>query len=159
MQGLDVTYDQVEAAVARFRPQYGWSACRPAKPRNISSATSGSPGVWKTFVTPSSPPAGPAVLLRQCCQRDFAARVKRGDAGYRGKAAVILSVQEQPGADTVAVTTQIETALQVIQKDASCRCLGDDVQSSGDIYRGVDWQPEAGADRSAVIVALVLMSS
>ena len=45
-----------------------------------------------------------------------AARVKRGDAGYRGKPAVILSVQKQPGADTVALTGQIESALAAMQK-------------------------------------------
>src|SRR5207245_984868 len=56
------------------------------------------------------------VLLRQVASVDFAARVKRGDAGYRGKPAVILSVQKQPGADTVTLTNQIEAALQAIQK-------------------------------------------
>jgi HME family heavy-metal exporter len=47
---------------------------------------------------------------------EFAARPKRGDAGYRGAPAVVVSIRKQPGADTIAVTGQIEAALQEIQK-------------------------------------------
>jgi HME family heavy-metal exporter len=41
----------------------------------------------------------------------FAPALKRGDAGYNGAPAVILSVQKQPAADTVRLTRQIESAL------------------------------------------------
>ncbi len=51
------------------------------------------------------------ILLRQVAEVGFAARVKRGDAGFDGKPAVILSVQKQPAADTVQLTRAIETAL------------------------------------------------
>src|SRR5262249_15470142 len=47
---------------------------------------------------------------------EFAPRVKRGDAGYNGKPAVIVSIQKQPGADTVTLTRRIEAALQEIQR-------------------------------------------
>lgn len=55
--------------------------------------------------------AGQPILLRQVAAVDFAARVKRGDAGVNGKPAVILSVQKQPGADTTALTVDVEKAL------------------------------------------------
>ena len=55
---------------------------------------------------------GQAILLRQIAEVDFAARVKRGDAGVNGKPAVILSVQKQPGADTNELTAEIERALR-----------------------------------------------
>ena len=54
---------------------------------------------------------GRPVLLHQVADVRFAAALKRGDAGYQGQAAVIVSVQKQPAADTVAITRQIEAAL------------------------------------------------
>jgi HME family heavy-metal exporter len=41
----------------------------------------------------------------------FAPALKRGDAGYQGAPAVIVSVQKQPAADTVSVTRALEQAL------------------------------------------------
>jgi HME family heavy-metal exporter len=55
--------------------------------------------------------AGQPLLLHQIADVDFAARVKRGDAGVNGKPAVILSVQKQPGADTTRLTAEVEKAL------------------------------------------------
>jgi len=54
---------------------------------------------------------GRAILLEQVASVRFAAALKRGDAGYEGAPAVIVSVQKQPAADTVQLTRQIETAL------------------------------------------------
>ncbi len=54
---------------------------------------------------------GRPVLLHQISRVRFAAGLKRGDAGYQGQPAVILSVQKQPAADTVKLTRQIERAL------------------------------------------------
>jgi HME family heavy-metal exporter len=52
-----------------------------------------------------------AVRLDQIADVRYAAAVKRGDGGYNGKPAVIINVQKQPGADTVALTSDIELAL------------------------------------------------
>jgi HME family heavy-metal exporter len=54
---------------------------------------------------------GRAILLEQVASVRFAPGLKRGDAGYKGAPAVIVSVQKQPDADTVQLTHQIETAL------------------------------------------------
>src|SRR5688500_8792205 len=43
---------------------------------------------------------GRAILLEQVAAVRFAPALKRGDAGYNGAAAVIMSVQKQPAADT-----------------------------------------------------------
>ena len=53
---------------------------------------------------------GRPLLLRQVADVTFAAAIKRGDAGFNGKPAVVLSVQKQPDADTVKLTGQIEAA-------------------------------------------------
>jgi len=55
--------------------------------------------------------AGQPVLLRQVAEVGFEAALKRGDAGFEGRPAVILGIQKQPGADTIAVTRAIEAAL------------------------------------------------
>jgi HME family heavy-metal exporter len=55
--------------------------------------------------------AGRAILLEQVASVTFAAGPKRGDAGYNGLPAVVISVQKQPDSDTVKLTAQIETAL------------------------------------------------
>jgi CzcA family heavy metal efflux pump len=54
---------------------------------------------------------GRAVLLEQVATVGFAAGLKRGDAGYGGAPAVVVSVQKQPNADTVKLTAGIEAAL------------------------------------------------
>lgn len=54
---------------------------------------------------------GRAILLEQVANVRFAAAMKRGDAGYSGAPAVIVSVQKQPAADTVKLTHAIEAAL------------------------------------------------
>jgi CzcA family heavy metal efflux pump len=57
-----------------------------------------------------------SVLLRQVAQVDFAARVKRGDAGFMGGPAVIIGIQKQPAADTITLTRAIEAQLETIQR-------------------------------------------
>ena len=52
--------------------------------------------------------------LRQVASVEFAPRVKRGEAGYMGKPAVIVSVEKQPNVDTIALTREIEQALKEI---------------------------------------------
>ena len=59
---------------------------------------------------------GRAILLEQVAHVRFAAAMKRGDAGYNGAPAVIVSVQKQPAADTVQITRAIESALQDLQQ-------------------------------------------
>ncbi|AMM26029.1 efflux RND transporter permease subunit [Variovorax sp. PAMC 28711] len=58
---------------------------------------------------------GQAILLRQIADVTFAAAPKRGDAGFEGKPAVILGIQKQPTADTIALTRSIEDALVGLQ--------------------------------------------
>ena len=54
---------------------------------------------------------GRALLLEQVATVGFAPGLKRGDAGYNGQPAVVLSVQKQPTGDTVKLSSQIDQAL------------------------------------------------
>ncbi|MDP3653548.1 MAG: efflux RND transporter permease subunit [Rhodoferax sp.] len=60
---------------------------------------------------------GQAILLKQVADVKLAPALKRGDAGYNGKPAVILSVQKQPSADSVTVTREVERAVSELGKN------------------------------------------
>ncbi len=69
-----------------------------------------------------------SILLRQVASADFAPRIKRGDAGYNGAPAVIVSIQKQPGADTLSLTAQIERLLSDVQKTMPAGVKVDQIQ-------------------------------
>jgi HME family heavy-metal exporter len=54
---------------------------------------------------------GQAILLQQVASVTFAPAIRRGDAGFEGKPAVVLGIQKQPSADTIALTEKVEIAL------------------------------------------------
>jgi len=116
LQALGVTYEQIETAVTRFGTNTGGGFIdqngREYLIRNV--------GVTKRLEDLRNTVVGQdgvqAIFLHQVAQVDFAPRVKRGDAGFKGKPAVIVSIQKQPGADTVALTGKIEQALADIQR-------------------------------------------
>ncbi|NQD36963.1 efflux RND transporter permease subunit [Permianibacter sp. IMCC34836] len=51
------------------------------------------------------------VLLTQVAEVSMAAKPKRGDGSFNGAPAVVLSVQKQPGADTLALSRAVEAEL------------------------------------------------
>jgi HME family heavy-metal exporter len=59
---------------------------------------------------------GVAVRLGQVATVDYAARVKRGDAGYMGKPSVIMTIQKQPNADTLKLTGSVDEALADLKR-------------------------------------------
>ncbi len=71
---------------------------------------------------------GQPILMRQVASVEFAARVKRGEAGYQGKPAVIVSVQKQPNADTIELTKRIEAVLEAMQATLPQGVSADNVQ-------------------------------
>lgn len=58
---------------------------------------------------------GSPVLLSQVAEVQFGAAIKRGDASVNAKPAVILTVEKQPGANTVTLTDDIEKALEELK--------------------------------------------
>jgi HME family heavy-metal exporter len=158
MRGLEVTYDQIESAVTRFGTNMAGGFVdqqgREYLIRNLG-VTRRLEDLRDTVVAYRQ---GQPVLLRQVAGVDFAARVKRGEAGYRGKPAVILSVQKQPGADTVTLTNQVETALRVIQNTLPAGISATNVQfrQASFIEASIGSLKRALLE-AAVVVALVLL--
>jgi len=59
---------------------------------------------------------GVPILLKDVADVQFGKQVMRGDAGVNAQPAVIVSVQKQPGADTIMLTRQVEEAMKDIEK-------------------------------------------
>jgi HME family heavy-metal exporter len=59
---------------------------------------------------------GQPILLKQLAEVKLAPAIKRGDGSYKGKPAVILSVQKQPSADSVTLTRDVEKAIAELGK-------------------------------------------
>lgn len=55
--------------------------------------------------------AGGSVYLHQLAEVSHGAKLKRGEAGFMGAPAVIVSVEKQPGVDTIRLSHQIEQAM------------------------------------------------
>ena len=116
MQALEVTHEQIEQAITRFGTNTGGGfvdqSGREYLIRNVGLTKRLEDLANTVVVSRSNQP----ILLKQVATIEFAPRVKRGDAGYRGEPAVIIGVLKQPNADTVGLTRRIEAALNEIQK-------------------------------------------
>jgi heavy-metal exporter, HME family len=67
-------------------------------------------------VKPAQASQARAIRLDEIADVAFAPALKRGDAGLNGRPAVILMVQKQPGADTLALTAQVDAAFAALAK-------------------------------------------
>lgn len=104
-------------------------------------------------------PGRPPVLVGDLAQVSLAPSPgSRGDAGLDGSPAVLLAVQRQPGADTVALTRAIERATE----EAAAR-LPTGAVIRGDLFRQSDFIERAVANvveslrDGSLLVALVLI--
>ncbi len=84
--------------------------------RNLATGTGNSTRLEDLARLPVAFKEGQPVLLNQVAVVKFAPAIKRGDAGLNGQPAVILGIQKQPDADTVALTKKIESALAEMKK-------------------------------------------
>ena len=114
MRALGVTQAQVEAALAQFGANTGGGFTdqysREFLIRNIGRTRSLDD--LRSVIVATV--AGQPVALRQVADVSFAPRIKRGDAGFQGQSAVIVSVEKQPGIDTIRLTGQVEQAIRDI---------------------------------------------
>lgn len=114
LRALGVTHAQLETALAQFGTNTGGGFtdqyAREYLIRNLGRTMNLDDLRNMVVATVNSRP----VYLRQVAEVSFAPRVKRGDAGYMGAPAVVVSVEKQPGIDTVRLTREVEAALRDI---------------------------------------------
>lgn len=58
---------------------------------------------------------GRPVLVGDIAEVKEAPRLKRGDGSFNGKPSVVMTIQKQPGADTVTITREIQKAIEEIR--------------------------------------------
>jgi HME family heavy-metal exporter len=114
MRSLGVSFDQLDKALAQFGVNTGGGFVNQHASelliRNLARTLRLEDLADLIIATPNNKP----VRLKQIAEVSFAAKPKRGDAGYMGKPAVIVSVEKQPNVDTIALTHEIEAALQAL---------------------------------------------
>lgn len=58
---------------------------------------------------------GKPVLVKDIAKVQIGERVKRGDASYMGKPAVVMVVQKQPGGDTIEITENVDSVINELK--------------------------------------------
>ncbi len=115
MRQLGITIDEIETAVRGFATNTGGGFLDQLSQEYVirTLGRSRDPESLATLVVATR--EGTPILLRSVAEVGFAARPRRGSAGFQGEPAVVLGVQKQPGVDTVGLTREIEAALDALR--------------------------------------------
>jgi HME family heavy-metal exporter len=114
MRTFGVSYEQIEQALSQFGSNTGGGFTDQYSREFLIRNVGRTQKIEDLASVVVASVDGQPVLLRQVAEVGFAARLKRGDAGYQGQSAVIVSVEKQPDIDTVKLTRQVEAALSEI---------------------------------------------
>lgn len=153
--GLSLTDVEEAVAAANLNTSGGYLVTedREHLVRNLGNVTSAADLERAVVATRHAVP----VTLKDIARVTLGPQVKRGDAGVNAKAGVILSVQKQPGADTLALTEALDRAF-----DGLAATLPPDIQVDRTLFRQSSFISSAiGNVRialrdGAIIVAIVL---
>lgn len=134
LRAFGVTYEQLEKALAQFggntgggfTDQYAQEFLIRNIGRTLKLEDLGNLVVARTGNRP--------IHLRQVAEVSFGARTKRGDAGYMGAPAVVVSVEKQPDVDTLRLTREIESALADLS-----RTLPHGIKADSVLFRQADF--------------------
>ena len=159
VRALGVSYEQIEKSLGQFGVNTGGGFtdqhAREYLIRNIARTISLEDLRSVVVTTVNNRP----IYLHQVASVSFAPRFKRGDAGYMGKPAVIVSVEKQPNIDTVTLTRQIQTALE----DMSAG-LPEGIKANQILFRQANFIETSIANvkrvlvEAAIVVAVILFA-
>lgn len=114
MRALGVSFEQIEQALTQFGSNTGGGFTDQYSREFLIRALGRTQKLEDLAGIVVATAENQPILLRQVAEVSFAARLKRGDAGYQGRSAVIVSVEKQPNVDTVKLTREVEYALSEI---------------------------------------------
>jgi CzcA family heavy metal efflux pump len=111
LRAFGMTYEQLEKALSQFGGNSGGGFTEQYAQeyliRNVGLTLKLDDLANLVVAKPGNRP----IHLRQVAEVSYGARTRRGDAGYMGKPAVVVSIEKQPEIDTVRLTREIESAL------------------------------------------------
>jgi HME family heavy-metal exporter len=152
MRALGVTLEQVEGAITAFGANTGGGFtdqyAREFLIRNIGRTLSLEDLRKVVVVSDGVRP----VLLHQVAEVGYGARLKRGEAGYMGRPAVIVSVEKQPDVDTVRLTRAVETALAEITA-----ALPDGMRADQVLFRQADFIETSVKNVTTVLLEAIVV--
>lgn len=152
LRALGVTLEEVETAITAFGVNTGGGFtdqyAREFLIRNIGSTLS-LEDLRKVVVKSDG---RQSILLHQVADVGYGARLKRGEAGYMGESAVIISVEKQPDVDTVDLTRRVEAALTEITASLPEGMRADEV-----LFRQADFIETSVRNVQTVLVEAIVV--
>jgi CzcA family heavy metal efflux pump len=99
------------------------------------------------------------ILVRNVARVEIGEALKRGSGSHKGEPAVILGIQKQPGANTLALTRQLDATLDDIQRTLPPGMVIDRhvFRQADFIQRALDNLTAALRDGSLLVVLVVLI--
>ncbi|GHE73582.1 multidrug transporter AcrB [Camelimonas fluminis] len=153
-----LTLDHVVAALKRFSANNSGGFIDSAGQEHILRLIGHSMDLTDLRNLPVGEHQGATVFLHQVARVDFSTRTRRGDAGFNGHPAVIVSVAKQPAADTLVLTDDIEKLLSEVQKTAPEGVRLDQIQFRQADFINVSIENlQFVVLKAAIVVAIVLV--
>ncbi len=130
----DVTLDQLAHAVSESNLALGGGFLLDKQQESLIRVIGRANTLQDIRQTVVIPAATVPITIGDVADVTLAGPVKRGDGSVNGEPAVILSVQKQPGADTLTLTAQIDRTLDTIADT-----LPSDVHLRRHVFRQADF--------------------
>ena len=154
MNDLRITAQALEEAVLEFGTNSGGGVVNQSSQEFLIRNVGRSRSLEDLRKVTVEVRGGQPILLRQVADVDFLPKQRRGDAGFMGQPAVILSIQKQPEADTLVLTARIEEALRAL--DAT---MPQGIRTDHVVFRQADFiEASVSNMRNVMIEAMVAVA-